>query len=562
MSFHWTITRKLQAMTVLMLLLLTATSGFGILGMSRMHDGFRAVTEDTTPALIHLSGTVDALHRIRVRVIGAAMETDSARIAALRDEYVKQLADLNKTWNAYAASRLSPEEAALAREAETGIKSYQGFIQESWARIAAGEANGVLADLVGGKGVDKFREAATPLRKLLDFQSREAATMFAEGEQNYDRDRSASLGLVGLGLVLGFALSALIGRSVARPIHRIIAVMGRLAANDTQVEVTGQDRGDEVGEIARAVQVFKLNALEKGRLEAEAQENKRLAESRHHQEMKSLAADFESGVSVVVDKVAGASAEMEHTAQALSTLSEQVAVRAEEVAGASEHAAANVETVAAATEELAASVAEIGRQVSESARVARDAVDEAAQANTIVHGLSEATKRIGEVVTMITDIAAQTNLLALNATIEAARAGEAGKGFAVVAGEVKNLANQTARATDEISQQIASVQAETGRAVDAIRGVGTTIGRIDEISAAIASAVEEQGAATREIARNVEEAAQGTQSVSGNIAGVTSAARDTGQASATVLASATELAAEAHTLRRIVQDFVAKVRAS
>ncbi|KIL96854.1 Methyl-accepting chemotaxis protein [Paramagnetospirillum magnetotacticum MS-1] len=555
MGFHWTITRKLQTMTILLLLLLTATSGFGIMGMSRMHDGFKMVTEDTTQALIHLSGTVDALHRIRVRLVGATIETDAARLAVVRDEYAKQLADLNKTWMAYTASPLSPEEAALARDAEAGIKGYQAFIQESWDRIAAGNANAVLVDLMGAKGVAKFREAATPLRKLLDYQRKEAANLFAEGERGYERDRSASFGLVGLGLVLGFTLSALFGRSVSRPIHNIIAVMDRLARNDTDVEVTGQDRRDEVGGIARAVQVFKLNAQEKIRLEASSLESKRQAEIRHHEEMKALATEFEAGVSGVVDNVATASAEMEHTAQALSGLSEQVAHRAQDVADASEHAAANVETVAAATEELSASVAE-------SAQIARAAVEEASQANAIVHGLSEATKRIGEVVTLINDIASQTNLLALNATIEAARAGEAGKGFAVVAGEVKNLANQTARATDEISQQISSVQTETGRAVHAIQGVGATITRIDAISAAIASSVEQQGAATREIARNVEEASQGTQSVSGNIAGVTSAARETGQASGTVLTSASKLAAQSQTLRVIVRDFVEKVRTS
>ncbi len=560
MVLGWTIGRKLAVLTCLMLAILAATSGFGLRGMSRMHEGFRTVSQDTTTALIELAGTVDALHRVRIRVLSAAGETDAAKVAAIRAEFDAQMADLDRNWQRYRASPLSQEERAIADTFTAGLKSYQGFLLDQWGRIAAGGASAVPADLLGSKGTARFREAATPLRNLLDHQSREAQFLFEAGEAAYAADRSISVGLVLVGLTLGAVLSFLIGRSVSQPINRIIAVMERLARDDTGVEITGQDRRDEIGGIARSVEVFKRNAIDKKRMEGEAADIKRRAEAEHRAEMQQLAGAFENGVSAVVDSLAGASGDMEQTAQTLASMSTQAAAQAATVADASKHAAMNVQTVAAATEELSSSVVEIGRQVGESARIARNAVTEAAQANGIVQGLAKVAGRIGEVITLINGIAAQTNLLALNATIEAARAGEAGKGFAVVAGEVKSLADQTAKATDEISQQISSVQAETGRAVEAILHVSKTIGSIDEISTAIASAVEEQSAATQEIARNIEEAARGTQQVSDTIAGVTASVQQTGQASGTVLGAARELAAESTKLRRIVQDFVDRVR--
>jgi methyl-accepting chemotaxis protein len=562
MGLVWTIGRKLAALTVLMLLILAATSGFGIRGMGRMHEGFRQVAEDTTPALIQLAGTVDALHRIRVRVAGATAETDAAKIAALREEFAKQLGDLDKTWSAYTATPMSDEEHAIATTVEAGLGAYKTFLAKQWDRIAAGDAEGVRREVFGSVGTAKFREAATPLRKLLDYQSKDAAEKFAEGEVNFASDRTFSIALVLLGLVVGVALSGLIGRSISRPIHRIIAVMERLAADDSAVEVPVADRQDEVGGIARALEVFKRNLFERKRLQAEAEASAQAAASRHRSEMNSLADDLQAGVSVVVETVATASADMEGTAQTLSSLAESVAEQANGVAVAADQAAVSVQTVAAATEELSCSVAEIGRQVDQSTAIARTAVDETGRANEIVHGLSEAATRIGEIINMINDIASSTNLLALNATIEAARAGEAGKGFAVVAGEVKVLANQTARATEDIARQIEAIQSETEKAVGAIKGVGATIGQMDSIANTIAAAVDQQASATREIARNVESAALGTRAVSEIIAGVTRSIQEAGEASATVLISARRLSSESASLRKMVGGFVAKVRNS
>ncbi|EME68325.1 methyl-accepting chemotaxis protein [Paramagnetospirillum caucaseum] len=559
MAFHWNIARRLTALTAIMLTILIATSGFGIHGLSRMHDSFKGVAQDTTKALSDLSGVVDALHRIRIRTVSATVERDSAKVAALRDEFRKQMSDLDKAWASYASSQMTAQEAALARDAEAGFKLYRAYLTSNWDRITAGDQEGARIDLLG-PGTEQFRKAATPLRKLMDYQREEANASFLEGEANYASDRTVSFSLVGLGIILGVVLSTLIARSVSVPIHQITSVMQSLAEGDVSINVFGTERKDEAGQIARAVEVFKRNAIDKSRVETEAADAKLRADQQLRSEMQRLAGEFESSVATVVDNVAGASSDMELTAQTMSSLSGQVSAQANAVAAASEQASANVQTVAAAAEELSASVSEIGRQVSDAARVARNAVDEASHADTIVHGLSEAVGRIGEVVKLINDIASQTNLLALNATIEAARAGEAGKGFAVVANEVKSLANQTARATDEIAQQINTVQTETGRAVGAIQSVNSTIGRIDEISSAIASAVEQQSAATQEIARNVEEAARGTQEVSSNIGGVTSAASETGQSSAMVLCAAQKLSSESASLRRLVGDFVAKVR--
>jgi methyl-accepting chemotaxis protein len=560
MSFQWNISRKLFALSIVMVAILVATSSVGILGLERMHDGFRQVSQDTTKALIDLSGTVDALHRLRIRVVSAAAEQDAGKIQSLKDEYGKQSGDLNRLWQAYMAVPMTDEEAKLAKDVGAGLGAYQAYLATGWKNIAEGRQSAVLADILGSSGTQRFREAASPLRKLLEYQSREAETLFDSGEETFTSDRILSIALVGLGIVLGGILSFTIGRSISNPIDRIIAVMDRLAQDDTSVEVQGLDRKDEVGGIARSVQVFKQNALDKKRIEAEAADTQRLADARHREEMLRLAAEFEASVARVVEGVSNASQDMEGTAQAMSSLSDQVSGQASAVAAASEQAAANVQTVAAATEELSSSVGEIGRQVSESAVVARSAVEEANHTNAMMQGLSDAAGRIGEVIKLINTIAAQTNLLALNATIEAARAGDAGKGFAVVANEVKGLATQTARATNEIAEQINAVQAETDKAVAAIHNVGRTITRIDQISSAIASAVEQQSAATQEIARNIEEASRGTQEVSMNIGGVTAAAQEAGQSSASVLSAARRLSSESDALKDIVRDFLVTVR--
>lgn len=364
--------------------------------------------------------------------------------------------------------------------------------------------------------------------------------------------------VVGLLLCVGIAL--MIGRSIANPINSMTDVMARLANKDWATEVPSQDRTDEIGAMASAVQIFKINGQEVERLEEEQKAHEARSIEEKRQQMLQMADAFDASVGGVVQSVSAASTEMQSSAQTLSATAEHTAQQSEVVATASNEATQNVQTVASATEELSSSIQEISRQVNQSTKIAGDAVIEVQSTNEKIQGLAEAANKIGEVVAMITDIADQTNLLALNATIEAARAGDAGKGFAVVASEVKNLANQTAKATEEISSQIGNIQGATQTAVDAIGSIGGTINQLNQISSTIAAAVEEQGAATQEIARNVEQAANGTTEVSENISGVQQAAGETGHSANDLLGAANELSQQSELLRGEVDTFLANIR--
>ncbi|MEI9985805.1 MAG: cache domain-containing protein [Aliidongia sp.] len=374
------------------------------------------------------------------------------------------------------------------------------------------------------------------------------------------RARDTVLGAAALLIVLGF-IAWPIARSIVQPLRAMTATMVRLATGDTQVAIPA-GRRDEIGDMARAVEVFRDSMIDAARLRADQEAQKRQAEADKQLALNKMADEFESGVLAALDTLASAAGKMRTTAESMSSTAEETSRQATTVAAASEQASANVQTVAAATEELTSSIAEIGRQVVDSAGIAGRAVDEATRTDATVQGLSAAAEKIGAVVKLISDIASQTNLLALNATIEAARAGEAGKGFAVVASEVKSLANQTARATEEISAQVAAMQGATGDTMQAIQSISGIIGTISEITTTIASAVEQQGAATQEIARNVQEAARGTGEVSVNIVGVNQAASETGAAASMVLSSAEELGRQADTLRGNVDKFLAKIRAA
>ncbi len=351
----------------------------------------------------------------------------------------------------------------------------------------------------------------------------------------------------------------LLGRVIAHPIEDMTTRMGQLAAGDTAIEVPALDRKDEVGDIARAVQVFKDNTIAKQAMEAEAQ-RAAMARERRMARLEELIAGFEHAVASVLETLGVNAQRMSDTAQRMVACADSASSRAGSAAQHASEANENVRMVAAAAEELSASISEIAQQVGMSNTVAADASREAEDVNGRVHGLAGAAEKIGEIIEMITGIAEQTNLLALNATVEAARAGEAGKGFAVVASEVKNLARQTVRATEDISTQVSTIQRETNQTVYAIRGINTTISSMDGITTAIAAAIEEQGAATQEIARNIDHAASGTHEVFQNVTEVSASIQETDEAAKQVLAAIEEMQREAATLRYEVDHFLAGIR--
>jgi methyl-accepting chemotaxis protein len=357
-------------------------------------------------------------------------------------------------------------------------------------------------------------------------------------------------------------IAFMIGRSITRPLGALGGRMQSLAEGKLDDAIPGIERGDEVGAMAKTVQVFKDNAIRiRGLEQVEAEAQQRAANERR-QAMHDIASDFERSVSGVVQSVASAAQNMQTTAQSMTSTASDASSRAANVGAASASASSTVGTVAAAAEELSSSVGEIARQVAQSREVASRAVTDAEQTNATVQMLSTGAEKIGEVVQLIHSIASQTNLLALNATIEAARAGESGRGFAVVASEVKALASQTAKATEEISAQVAAMQASTANAVQSISGISDTIAKMSEITLAISGAVEEQGAATREIARNIQSVAAGSSEISGHIGGVAAAAEATGSAAAEVLTNARDLDSQSGMLREAVDEFLGKVRAA
>ena len=426
--------------------------------------------------------------------------------------------------------------------------------------LSNADQTGEATRLYTGDMRTSFNRFKDQVGAAMDRATRSGTEAADRGEAVFWSARIVTFGAIILAVLLGALAWASLVLGVAGPVRRMTAVMRRLAARELSVDVPDQDRQDEIGRMAQAVGVFKAGLIEADRLaDAERHTEDRRRRERG-EEMNRLAMRFEGKVGRVVQEVIAAATQLESTAHAMTGMAEQATSRSATVAAGATEASANVQTVAAAAEELSASISEIATQVVRSAATAEAATREAATSRTNVEQLAQFAEKIGEVVTIINAIAGRTNLLALNATIEAARAGEAGKGFAVVASEVKALAGQTARATDEIGMQIAAMQQATGHTVSAIRSIGGTMSVLNEISAAIAASVEEQGAATREIAGSVQHAAQGTEEMSRNIAGVRSAANDTGAAASQVLSAAGTLTRHADDLRSEVEQFLARVR--
>jgi len=456
----------------------------------------------------------------------------------------------------------SPEERALYDQYRQSASDLRKLFDNTIVPLIDSGKKEEAYALLTGEAKRLFTAAGDTAQKIVGLNRKAAADGTAHGDAVVRFGETSSY--LGLGISLAIAIAAvLVGFfRIVRPIDGMTGFMGILAAGNTAIDVPSRGRRDEIGAMAAAVQIFKDGMIRNRALEEEAAKARLDAEALRKATMLQLANDFENAVGGIVDIVSSAATEMQATAQQLTASAQETSAQSTSVSAAAEEASTNVASVASAAEELGASVGEIGRQVELSVQKSRGAVAETEATAVIVAELSQAASRINAIVEMISNIASQTNLLALNATIEAARAGEAGRGFAVVAAEVKDLANQTAKATSEIGQQIAGIQASTNRAVAAIGGISGTIAQISDTATAIASAVEEQGAATREIVQAVTQASVGAGEVTANISGVARAAEETGAGAGQVLSASSDLARQAAALSNQVQTFLATVRAA
>jgi methyl-accepting chemotaxis protein len=491
-------------------------------------------------------------------IIGARSKlvTEGARtVAGFRGQ-------VELAWETIAPIRRRADTPAKIVAAIAGVESeYFGKYGEVRDAVFAAGTTGEYK-LSGGEYVAR---ATTAINSILHLANEMGNASNDEANDEASRSTSSltlNAAMLFAGILLTVISFLVAFRRILGPLNAMTGTMMRLAYGDKTVDIPGTTKKDEIGEMAEAVQVFKDNMIETDRLRAEQSETEQKQAQQRKADMLNLADAFEGAVGEIVEMVSSAATELEASASTLTATAERAQELATAVAAASEEASTNVQSVASASEEMTSSVNEISRQVQESSRVANEAVDQAQKTNDRVGELSKAAARIGDVVELINTIAGQTNLLALNATIEAARAGEAGRGFAVVASEVKALAEQTAKATGEISQQISGIQAATQNSVSAIKEIGDTIGRMSEISSTIAAAVEEQGTATQEISRNIQQAAQGTTEVSSNITDVQRGASETGSASAQVHSAAKSLSSESNRLKLEVGKFLNSVRAA
>ena len=507
-------------------------------------------------AMVSLSEAKERLGQQRA-VGGAAFRKD--RFPADAHERFIELTGEYKALMAGLKSKLTAEEAAFFDRTFSG-----GAVEEveRMRRIGVASAYGA-----GNQGVDAgkwFDTITVTIDMLRTVETRVADNLIALASRDV-RDSMARLTGVVIGvavlLVMMTLIAVLVARNITRPIARLNSDMARMESGERELTIAGAERADELGAMARRLDQFRLSLAEADRLAAEQQrhQQERLREA---ERLERLVAEFDRHIESVAERLAGAATGLRGNAEQMSRIASDTEEHVLSVARASEGASSNVQAVAAATEELTASIAEIGRQMAGSTEMAERAVTDVRRTADVIGDLNGAAQQVGEIVRMITDIASQTNLLALNATIEAARAGEAGKGFAVVAQEVKQLASQTAKATDDITAKVAEIQSATSQTVQAIGGIGTIVTRIEENISAVAAAVEEQNAATAEIGRNVRQAADGTDQVSHNAALVSTEAGRAGTMAKEVLSMADALKQNADSLRSDVTNFIGQIRAA
>ena len=552
--------------TAVVAFLLVAMAGMGLLAVRNM----RAMNANTADITTNWLPSIRVLGDLRAGVITYRTVVREHMLAETLEEkqaVEKTLAGVvasnDKIRRTYEAMITSPQERELYNQWAAIWDKYEQGTQEVMAlsRKEAGQLPHEAHEL-NAKTVNKLSlQADDILKQAIDQNNSGADTAAADAAGSYDSAFMLLATILGLAVVIGGIVGLYLIRDVSSGIASIVKPMQALGAGDLTAEVPHRGEKTEIGTMADALQVFK-EALIAKKAADEAAAHDAEAKIERGRRVDNITREFESMIGEIVSTVSSASSQLEASAGTLSSTAARSNQLATTVAAASEEASTNVRSVASATEELSSSVNEISRQVQESALMANEAVGQARKTNERVSELSKAAARIGDVVELINTIAGQTNLLALNATIEAARAGEAGRGFAVVASEVKALAEQTAKATGEIGQQITGIQAATQESVGAIKEISVTIERLSEISSTIAAAVEEQGAATQEISRNVQQAAQGTQQVSANITDVQRGASDTGSASSQVLSAAQMLSGDSSRLKAEVSKFLTSVRAA
>jgi len=554
---------RLFGLAVLTFIVVAVITFLGLSGMKGIQAHVNALYEDSVKPLGQAALVSESLQEMRSRALVVLMTNDAeGLIKQGRADAVFSALDkaIDDNWDAFVKYNAPAEQKTVADAFSAELARYRSARSETFAAIGSGDSEKASA-VARSQAGPAFNGVLNALKKITEIRVQDSRQRYIEAENEYNAALKIDIVFVVVGVLLSAALTRAVHHSITVPLGEMIKVMGRIAENDTSVTVSGCDLPTEIGQVARAVEVFRVNTIERLRM-AQNERDAQAAREARAQTIEGLIGEFDRVISEVLSVGAGAATELDAAAQSMASTAVQTNRQAATVAAASEEASVSAQTVASAAEELSASITEIARQVEHSNQITRTTSEEANLASETVRGLADRSSKIGEVVSLINDIASQTNLLALNATIEAARAGEAGKGFAVVANEVKNLANQTGRATGEISAQIGAVQSVTQDVVNVIVRIVARIEEINQIAAAIAAAVEEQAAATAEIARNVEQTAAGTQEISVSIVGVTRAAAETESAAGQVLESARSLSQDATMLKGAVGMFLTGVRSA